>query len=267
MSYKKELDFAVSVAQEAGKIMRRYFRAEDINAEWKEDNTPLTIADTTVNDTVIEKVKQAFPEHSVLGEENSYDNGGEYVWVVDPIDGTVPFVLGMPFSTFSMGLVAKKDGQPLAGVVYDPHLKHLYTATKGGGAFLNGRRLQVSSAIGFSRTYISVIGGNEPEDKKYFKQGRCSDLILAQGAKTLALQSQAYCGTRVATGELIGSIFGYGAPWDVAATSLMVQEAGGVVTDLYGKPRRYDEFADGCVHAPNQTILTKLLNAVEEAAL
>ncbi|MEK7594366.1 MAG: inositol monophosphatase [Patescibacteria group bacterium] len=266
MSYDKELIFAKELAQEAGEIMHRYFKSEDIGTEWKEDNTPLTVADIAINDLVIDRVKAEFPSHAVLGEESSFENDGDFVWVVDPIDGTVPFALGMPFSTFSLGLVNKKDGQPVVGVLYDPQLDSLYSVVKDGGAFLNDKPLKVTTNTTLIRGCVSVLSGNTTDETQYLKQGTCVDLVRAQGATALSLQSQAYCGVRVASGELVGSIFGYGAPWDVAATSLMVQEAGGIVTDLYGNPRRYDQFAAGSIHAPNQEVLSKLIEIVSKSA-
>lgn len=268
MSYETELTFAQDLAHEAGKIMLRYFRAEDIGTEWKDDNTPLTIADTTINSLVIERVKAAFPSHGVIGEEESHDNDGDFVWVVDPIDGTVPFSLGIPVSTFSLALVKKSDGQPVVGVAYDPQLDHLYSAEEGKGAYMNGVLLSTSKATDLKRSYVSVLGGTERGDPGHaqFKPGKCSDILRNQGAKYISLQSQVYAAAKVATGEFIGSVFGYGAPWDSAAVVLLVKEAGGVVTDLEGKQRRYDEFAAGCILAANKTIHAKLLKAVCDSA-
>jgi fructose-1,6-bisphosphatase/inositol monophosphatase family enzyme len=265
MSYDKELIFAQELAHEAGKIMRHYFRAKDIGTVWKEDNTPLTVADTDINNLVIERVKAAFPTYAVIGEETSFEIEGDFVWVLDPIDGTIPFSIGMPLSTFSLALVDRNDGQPILGVIYDPYLNHLYTTKKGEGAFLNSKPIRTSQVTDFYRTYISVLGGSEQGEKSYFKQGACVDIIRDQGAKCLSLLSQIYAASRVASGELAGSIFGYGSPWDSAAVSLLVEEAGGVVTDVYGKPRRYDEFAAGCILAPNKTMLSKLVEAVQNS--
>lgn len=266
--YKKELIFAIDLAQTAGQVMNRYFQAEDIATEWKEDDTPLTIADTTINDMVIERVKQAYPDHSVIGEEASYEVQGNFVWVVDPIDGTVPFSLGMPFSTFSLGLVDKNDGQSVVAVAYDPFLDKLYTAQKDEGAYVNGKQLTTSKVTDFPRTYISVlagIGSSENVKRISFQQGACIDFLRNRGASVLSLQSQVYSACKVATGEFAGSVFGYGSPWDSAAASLIVTEAGGLVTDLKGKQRRFDEFADGCLLAANQAIHHKLLKAVQSA--
>lgn len=257
MKYDKELTFAKELAHEAGTIMRRYFRAEDIGTEWKSDDTPLTVADTKINRMVIDRVKEVFPSHSVIGEEESYENGGDYVWVVDPIDGTIPFSLGIPLSVFSLALVSKVDGQSQAAVVYDPQLDHLYSAVRGQGAQLNGYKINVSKATGFKRNYFSVLGNVK------FLKGAYVDAVLKQGGDCLVIQSQVYSASKVASGEIAGSIFEYGSPWDSAAASLLVEEAGGVVTDMNGKMRRYDEWGDGCILAANKTLHGKILKIVK----
>src|SRR6266404_2863697 len=98
MEYKQELEFAVATAKSAGETMRRYFRADDLGTEWKGDATPLTVADTKINDFVIEEVKAHFPTHGVHGEEASFSTNREFVWVCDPVDGTMPYSIGLPIS-------------------------------------------------------------------------------------------------------------------------------------------------------------------------
>jgi myo-inositol-1(or 4)-monophosphatase len=257
------LDFAKELAEEAGAVMTKYFQAEDIGHEWKEDNTPLTIADTTINNLVIEKVKEKFPLHGVLGEEGIYHPDRQHVWVVDPVDGTVPFSLSMPISTFSLALVDRSDGQPVIGVVYDPYLKNLYSAAFGEGAFLNSKRLKTADVSDLPKTYVSVLGGIPRDKSIYFKPGKCTDILRDKGASVMSLISQVYVAAKVASGDLSGSIFGYGAPWDAAATALIVREAGGVVTDLEGNGRRYDEPGLGCVFAANEHIHSILLAAIK----
>jgi fructose-1,6-bisphosphatase/inositol monophosphatase family enzyme len=262
MAYDKELIFAKELALEAGKIMRRYFRAADIGTQIKDDNTPLTIADTMINDLVIDRVKQEFPEDGVIGEEASYEVKRNRVWVVDPIDGTSPFSLGIPISTFSLGLVSKDDGQTLVAVTYEPQLDDLYTAVRAEGAYLNGTRITVASDTDLSHGYISIIGSSRKQEKTRFQDGVCIDLAHAQGAKCFHFISQVYSASKVASGELLGAIFGYGSAWDSAAVNLLVTEAGGIATDLEGEPRRYDEFSNGSILAANPQIHEKLLEFV-----
>lgn len=266
MAYEKELEFAEALASEAGKIMRRYFKADDIGIVWKQDDTPLTVADTAINDLVIERVRQKFPDHDVIGEEASFGKGGAMVWVLDPIDGTMPFSLGIPISTFSLGLVDRSDGQAVLGVVYDPQLDELYSAVRGQGAFVNNRPIHTATASHIKNTYISIIGGTDKQkNTTLYKAGSCTDLARAEGAKVFSFYSQVYAALKVATGDFSGSIFGYGSPRDSAAASVLVEEAGGVVTDAIGKIRRFDEWGEGCLLAANAEVHAGLLRLIRAA--
>jgi myo-inositol-1(or 4)-monophosphatase len=266
MSYERELEFAKELAKDAGKIMSRYFRADDIGTEWKEDDTPLTVADTAVNSLVIARIKEWFPEHGVVGEEASYETNRQWVWVCDPIDGTMPYSLGIPISSFSLGLVNRDDGQAVVGVVYHSALDELYFASRRAGAFLNGMPLQTSLVQDIKKTYLSIIGGTKADLRSNeLRPGLCSDLARDRGATPFCLYSQAYSAVKVASGDFAGSIYGYGMPWDSAAASVIVEEAGGIVTDLAGQGRRYDEVGNGCVFASNQAILAELLLLIQES--
>lgn len=247
-NYAEELAFAKDLATHAGQIMRRYFRAEDIGTISKADNTPVTVADTAINDLVIQRVKQEFPEHGVIGEEDSFETKRDFVWVVDPIDGTMPFSLGIPISTFSLALVDRSDGQPVLGVAYDPYLDHLYSAVKGQGAHLNETPIHTLKKKTLKGTYSYVSTGHS------FKGGKVMEALREKEAWQFHLLSFVYAGTKVASADFACALMGYGSPWDAAAASIIVTEAGGVATDLRGKPRRFDEFCDGIVLSANQAI-------------
>src|SRR5882757_6693524 len=135
------LQFAKQLAYDAGAIMKKYFGKQPAH-EYKEDETIVTIADKEVNSLVIDRVKEAYPDHAVDGEEESFTNDTEYVWVCDPIDGTNPFAMELPVSVFSLALVI--DGQPVVGVIYDPFCDKLYSAAIGNGAFVGDKPLSVS---------------------------------------------------------------------------------------------------------------------------
>lgn len=249
MSYQNDLEFAKDLALEAGGIMRRYFRAEDIGRTWKHDRSPVTVADLKINSLVIEQVKKHYPEYGVIGEEESYKPDREKIWVVDPIDGTVPFSIGIPTSTFCLAQVDKTDGQPKTAVVFDPFLDNLYWAEYGGGAYLNDIKIKTSSAKTMKSSYVS--GGV----KNKFANEKFRNLK----ARNLTFWSYAYEAVKVATGEFTIGVITYGSPWDSAAAALIVQEAGGVATDLEGKKRRYDKFANGGIVAANNDILKEFL--------
>lgn len=260
-SYKAELDFAMEMASDAGKIMKKYFRSEAIDTQWKADHTPLTIADKKINDLLIERVENHYPDHGVIGEESSYMEERDMVWVADPIDGTSPYTLGIPTSTFCLALVDRSDGQPVIAVVYDPFLDHLYTATKGKGTYLNDNKVKTSSAENFHHSYVAVNGFSKKMEngKVLIRPGKLMERIRHHGGKCLTFQSHVYTAMKVASGELVASVLAFGSPWDAAAASLIVEEAGGIATDLNGRKRRYDEFANGTVVAANKAILDTLI--------
>ena len=188
--------------------------------------------------------------------------------MVDPIDGTVPFSLGIPISTFSLALVDKSEGQPVLGVAYDPFLERMFTAVRGQGAKLNGTSISTSQSTELRQTSVSVLGGTTSGDKGHaeFNHGNCINLLRSEGAKNISLQSFVYAGVMVAEGRLSGTIMGYGSPWDAAAAALIVQEAGGIAADVHGRPRRYDKFEDGIILAANQSVFEKLVKVVEQSA-
>jgi len=260
MSYEAELDFAKELALEAGQIMRRYFRAEDIGTEWKADETPLTVADTAINKLVIKKVKATFPQDGILGEEESFHpDDRARTWVVDPIDGTIPFSLDVPTSMFSLALVERHDGQPVVAALYDPQLDHLYTAIKGQGSYLNGIRIHTSKSNSFKRNTAAFAGHPTKTDTIDYVPGRVADIVRKEGTKHLNVLSHVYASSRVASGQLCAALIGFGSPWDSAGAALLVTEAGGKVTDLEGKKRRFDEFGLGCMLAANPAIHKKIL--------
>lgn len=262
------LDFAKELAQEAGGIMKRYFLAPDIGTILKKDKTPLTVADTTINQLVIEKVKAKYPAHDIIGEEASDDQNGEYAWVVDPIDGTIPFSMGIPLATFSLGVVNRKDGQPVAGVILDPFLDKLYWSAAGKSSFVNDSQIVTSQQTDLTKNYVSILGtfgGDGKTPGKKLTSAAYAYALMSKNVRYFSIQSQAYSAARVASGDFLGSIFAYGSPWDSAAAALIVQEAGGIVTDMLGQKRRFDEFANGCVLSANETVHQQLLEAIEDA--
>ncbi len=264
MSYDREFEFAKELAYDAGKIMRRYFRAEDIDIQWKEDNSPLTVADTTINKLVIDRVKKIFPHHGVLGEEESFEISRNFIWVVDPIDGTAPFAMGVPISTFSIALVNRESGQPVLAVVYDPYLDHLYEARKGQGAYLNDIKLKTSSKDNLSQGFIFAGAVMKGKDK-VLREEALFQHIRDQGGKIVSVAAFIYFGCKVASGELIGAVVDFASTWDLVTANLIVQEAGGISSDYNGNNQRYDQPTKGLVIAANKNIHNDLLKAVQAA--
>lgn len=263
MHYDKELGFAKELALEAGQIMRRYFRAEDIGTKYKEDTSPLTVADTQINAMVIGKIQQTFPDDGVIGEEESYKPERDRVWVCDPIDGTAPFSLGMPLSTFLLALVDKKDGQPVVAVCYDPFHDDLYSAVEGQGAYLNEERLTITESAPFPCRYVSVYGAACKKDELEYSPDKLMTALRQKNMRNFVFSSGAYTMVKVAESTFSAVVIGTPAlSWDTAAPALIVQEAGGLVTDLEGKKRRFDEPGFGCVFTVNEETHRILLSTI-----
>ena len=236
------LEFAKELAYEAGKIMKKYFYEEN-GMEFKSDKTPVTIADKMINKLVIEKVKEKYPNYGVDGEEEKYLTDSEYLWVVDPIDGTSSYTRHIPVSVFSLALV--KDGQPIVGVVYDPYLDEMYTAIKGKGAYLNSEKICVNNKeYGELGSTIDFCMWNDMKYDTYKIIGE-----VRKNNKISMIGSVARASMAIATGKISGELFpgtDHGN-CDIAASKLIVEEAGGKVTSFNGDIQRYDMGIDGAI--------------------
>lgn len=255
---KEYLEFAQELAYKAGSIMKEYFYKEK-QTEYKSDKTPVTIADKMINDYVIEQVKKKYPTHSVDGEEAKNINKSKYVWVCDPIDGTSMFTRGVPVSVFSLALVY--EGVPIVGVVYDPFLNDMYTAIKDSGAYCNDKPIKVSDKeygeLGCSIDYC--MWNNAKFDTLEIAKDIRKDVKLCQVGST------AHASMLVAKGTICAEIFpgtSHGH-CDMAASKLIVTEAGGKVTDFYGNDQRYDQAINGAI-LTNNKVHDKLLSKIKK---
>ena len=251
-------DFAISLARKAGGIIRENFLL-GMKKEWKADNTPLTATDLRINQMAIDEINREFPGHSVLAEEGSaLVENAEYTWVCDPVDGTIPFSHGLPLSTFGLALV--KDGQPILGVVYDPFMDRMYFAEKGKGAYLNDKLIHVSTANVLKNT---VCGFEGSSSSKYTAVPVMVELFK-EGAKPFKIYSFMYVSMMVACGEFVGSYYPWDKAHDGATVKIIVEEAGGKVTDIDGNEQRYDQPIKGCL-ASNGILHDKFLEVIRRA--
>ncbi len=230
------LKFAKDIALRAGDIMIHYF---DLGEEGREkaDKTLVTKADEEINQMVITEVAKRFPDHAVFGEEASSSNKSKQLWSCDPIDGTTQFAKGVPIAVFSLAYV--EDGKPLVGVVYDPFTKRLYSANKGSGAFLNDVPINVSKKPLNYQAIVDLEWWPEAEYELYLPS---HTLTMETSAYVLTICSVTQAAMKVAAGQYEGCVFAgtKGKSVDLAAAKVIVEEAGGIVTDLFGKDQRYD---------------------------
>lgn len=254
------LAFATELARDAGAMIRNNFTL-GMKKEWKANDTPITATDLAVNQLVIDRVRQAYPDHGVLAEEgNGGITGSRMVWVCDPVDGTIPFSHGIPCCVFSLALV--QDGTSILGVIYDPFLDRLYTAEKKHGAAINGKPLHVSTRTSLHNVAVG-LGFWYRQPWQFFQLAQALD---AKGALLLNVGSIAYMGSLVASGELGATIFQGQEPHDTAALKVIVEEAGGKVTDLFGAEQRYDGPIKGHI-VSNGRLHAELVALVKTTAL
>lgn len=229
------LQLAIDAALEAGQFLRRSVgKVLHVERKAGQETNLVTEIDKKSEAMIITKIKNRYPQHDFLGEESgSHEAKSEYKWIIDPLDGTTNFTHGLPIFSVSIGL--EHEGQIILGVVYDPNSEELFTAEKGTGAFLNGKRMQVS---GVPRLIESLIVTGFPynvrENPYNAVQHFTNFLSEAQAVRRLGSAALDLC--YVAAGRFEGFWEVTLNPWDMAAGVLLVEEAGGKFTDFKGFP-------------------------------
>jgi myo-inositol-1(or 4)-monophosphatase len=220
------------IAREAGALLMQYFR-QQVRVEYKGEADLVTVADRKSEALIRERICQHWPTHDILGEEGGLqDTGSEYRWYLDPLDGTTNFAHGFPVFCVSMGLEFK--GKRIAAVIYDPTRDELFAAEQGSGAYLNQQRIRVSGTTNLSECLMAT---GFPSHKRHKNPN-----ILFYHQITLRTHGVRRAGSAaldlccVACGRFDGFWEFNLNPWDTAAGVLIVEEAGGQVTDLKGGP-------------------------------
>lgn len=241
----KELEqFAVYAAQTAGKITLEYFR-QDFQVEYKEDSSPVTIADRKCEEELRELIGREFPDHAILGEEFGQSGTSESLWILDPIDGTKPFVAGVPQYTVLIGFTT--DDQGLVGVIHSPALDRTMSASRGNGCWVNGRQTHVSTtgALRDAKLLCSDYAG-------VFKRSSTRGAKTLCGCEFAPGWGDAFGHSLVAEGKCDAMLDAYLHIWDTAAVKVCIEEAGGVFTDWQGNSH---------LHVPDGMSANPLLHA------
>ncbi len=240
--YNEYLDFAKNIALYAGKTMLEFYN-DKIDLNYKEDKTVVTLVDKKINNYLIEKVKEKYKNHSVNGEEKSYNACSNYVWVCDPLDGTGMFVNHIPVFVFSLALV--HNGKPIVGVVYNAIEDKMYSAVKGQGAYCNDEKISVNNKnlgdLGY-KTNVEIFNNNIIDEVALIKELKVSSKISSIGSVARSCMA-------IATGDFSCDIFPgtEHGNCDIAASYIIVTEAGGKVTNIYGEEQRYDTDIKGAI--------------------
>ncbi|MCQ3925633.1 MAG: inositol monophosphatase [Rhodocyclaceae bacterium] len=218
------LNIAVKAARRAGGIINRASRdVEQIKVSAKRDKDFVTEVDKAAEAAIIEVLKEAYPDHAILAEESGASGDSDFVWIIDPLDGTTNFIHGFP--QYCISIAQTQKGVLQHAVIYDPNRNELFTASKGAGAYLNERRIRVSKRAKMNE---ALIGTGFPF--RYFEH------------------VDAYLG-----------IFRDLSPWDMAAGALLITEAGGLVGDLAGEQNYLET---GNIVGGNPKVFAQLLQII-----
>jgi len=253
------LTTAVKAARKAGSLITRAsFDLDKLNVRSKRQNDFVSEVDDAAEDAIISILRHAYPSHGFLAEESGEkDIKADYVWVIDPLDGTTNFLHGFPQYCVSIGLLHK--GKALHAVVYDPNRNELFTASRGSGAYLNDHRIRVSRTDKLQDALLSTgFPFKELENVDEYLKGMrrlmhmCSG-IRRPGAAALDL-------AWVAAGRCDGFWEMGLSPWDMCAGALLVREAGGLVGDFSGDEKYMET---GRIVATNAKIFSAMLKALK----
>lgn len=255
------LNIAVSAARQAGEIIVRHMEQVDrLKITAKNGNEYFSEVDIKAEQAIINAIHKAYPEHGILAEESGYQEGdGESVWIIDPLDGTSNYLHGFPF--FSVSIALKIKGRIEHGVVYDPLRHECFAASRGRGARVNDKRIRVSKQTQLSSALLGTGFSfrNLELAQKYLPtfealMGKCAG-VRRTGSAALDL---AY----VASGRLDG-FWEFGLrPWDIAAGSLLIREAGGLISDIQGGD---DFIKNGDIVAGTPKVFKSLLQTISPA--
>ncbi len=256
MELSEILNLAKSFADEAGSCALS-MQAHLGSVRFKTPKDIVTAADMESERILVARIRESFPEHSIRAEESGrLSPGSRYEWILDPVDGTVNFSRGIPLWGVSVALVENRlEGTtPLVAAVSLPGLGKTFSAFRGGGAFLNGARIRVSTTGELEKAIVSNGDFNVGEVKKVNRQNLENFRCEAESCTRVKCFGSAVVeGTFVAQGSLDGFVMTMSYPWDVAAVSLLVEEAGGKVSRLDGEKIRLVDgeqllFSNGILH-------------------
>ncbi|PLP60074.1 inositol monophosphatase [Mesorhizobium loti] len=255
------LNVMVQAAMKAGRSLSRDFgEVQNLQVSMKGPGDYVSQADRKAEDIIFTELSKARPGYAFLMEERGTVSGDDdqHRWIVDPLDGTTNFLHGIPI--FSVSIALERQGQIVAGVIYNPAMDELYTAERGGGAFMNDRRLRVAARNKLSDT---VIGCGVPHLGRGHHGNFLIELrnVMAEVAGIRRLGSAALDLAYVAAGRMDGYWEDKLSPWDIAAGILMVREAGGYVSDPDGGQGMLES---GSLVAGNEAIHRALLATLKK---
>ena len=239
-----DINFSHGLILDAGELARQIMK-QDYATKWKSDNTPVTPIDKRINDMLIERIKGAYPNDRIYGEEKSAGGSSGFTWVADPYDGTQSLKL-FPTGTICLART-DPDGQPLFSHVLNPATNEVFASTNSGLSTMNEQPMRVSEKDDIKGSYI-FLGSRLPDSVA--SNGIVYDRLEGKGSKIINVRSLAFSCCMVAAGKAEGALIGVKTPFEAASIKLLVENAGGKVTDLDGNSSdrfRYDRDINGLI--------------------
>ncbi len=226
--YRHIVRCAVKAAKAGGKIIEQYYRRPVLNHQ-KEDHSPVTVADQKAEQRIRQIIIDAFPTHGIIGEEFGEENAGaEFVWVIDPLDGTKSFMAGRP--TFAVLIGVLHHGKPVVGVMYQPILQELWIGSQDDVSLFNGKAIRTSACTEFAQAIIATTGPD------YFSREQNEMYaVIASRSKFQLWGGDCYNYGLLAMGYVDLVIEAGMKLHDVAGLIPIIEGAGGIVTDWYGR--------------------------------
>lgn len=231
-------DFIIRSLQGASRIALDGFGKVSGVTKIGDNNQVLTETDIQIGQYFISEIKKTYPLHNIIDEEAGViDNGSEFTWVIDPIDGTSNFAQGTPLYGIMIGLLEKNF--PLAGGISLPAFNEVYSAEKGCGAFCNGAKITVTTETRLLSALVAYgIDGHQENPQITHEECRLlSEIVL--GIRNLRMSNSVFDVAMLAKGKYGGLLNKTSKIWDNVAQHILIEEAGGVYTDFYGKPLDY----------------------------
>jgi myo-inositol-1(or 4)-monophosphatase len=261
MAYSALMRVMVEAARKAGRSLSRDFgEVQNLQVSMKGPGDFVSQADRKAEEIIFTELSRARPGYSFLMEERGVVEGedAQHRWIVDPLDGTTNFLHGIPI--FAVSIALERQGQLQAALVYNPAMDELYTAERGGGAFMNDRRLRVA---GRTKLSDSVIGTGIPHLGRGHHGNALIELrnVMGEVSGIRRMGAAALDLAYVAAGRLDGFWEAGLSPWDMAAGLLLIREAGGFVSDREGGQEMFDT---GTVVAGNEAIHRVLLRQLRK---
>ena len=262
--FNERTKLAKALAKEAGSKIKEMLHNEDIHTKGKGLNDVVTIADTASEKIIVNKIKENFPNDTIIAEEGGIYKSGdsEYSWAIDPLDGTMNYSRKMPYYCVSIGFL--KNNKPEGGAIYIPETDELYYCEKGKGSYCNDKVIKVSNAESIDKS-LATIGFNNryPEERKFFNKIHESGMEKMLNIEKLFSTVISLC--YVASGRIEAHFELYCFLWDICVGSLLVEEAGGKCSSLNYSDVDYTKIDKQIIIATNKTIhseFEKLINRV-----